>query len=248
MPKPIKTYTYFNGKSFESYGIVVERVIDGIPDMRENMEEKAGRDGSYLRSLTMAPREITLECRAFCDTWQDFEDLKQTLADLLVTDDDKKLVLRTHPDQYYLAHYSSFSEGDRIGGTGIAEFSLTFTATDPVRYGESRSQVIKSGENKAIDIGGTYAADLTIASGNAKAGSGGFLWFTFDGATIKVPISKTKNSNVVIDCVSHTVDVDGKQSMLTLESDWPTANPGKRRIAWYDGTGNLTISWVQRYI
>ena len=151
--------TYFDGVSFESYGIVVERVHDPIPEMREDLQDRIGRHGSYLNSLTMSPRTITLECRYFGDRWQDFDDMMDDLAAWLITDDDRRMSLRTNPDQYYLAHFVSYEEGDREGGRGIGGFTLTFTATDPLRYGEERVMVITDG---TIDIGGTDAADMRI--------------------------------------------------------------------------------------
>lgn len=247
MNRPMLAQTYFNGRALEDYGIVVERVSEGIPEMREDLEDKVGGHGSYLRSLTVDTREITLGCRAFCDTWQDFEDLKATLAGLLVTSADKKLVLRTHPDQYYMAHYVSYSEGERVGGTGIAEFELTFNATDPLRYGARRSQVVKSG-TKSISVGGTHAADLKISTTNAKRSSSDHLWgLKVNGSALRVELPSAAEAKVEIDCVARTVKVNGTASMLTLASNWPTIPPGTRKVELDKGTGTVTLSWVQRH-
>lgn len=248
MQNPAKTKTTFNGKSFEDMGIVVEMVHDPMPEMREDMEEKVGQDGSYLRGLTMGPREITLECRAFEDRWSDFDSLMADIAGWLVTEGDRKMVLRSHPDHYYMAHYVSASEGERQGGTGIGGFELTFRASDPARYGERRSMVIPSGGTKFIMVGGTHGADVRISTSAAR-GDGSMLWgVRIDGSEIRVPASRTSNGTIVISSVDHTVTINGSPSMLTLDSDWPELQPGRHKIVQAFGTGAATISWVQRYV
>ena len=52
--------SYFDGRSFESMGIVVERVHDDLAEMREDMEAKPGRHGSNVNGLTLGPKSILL--------------------------------------------------------------------------------------------------------------------------------------------------------------------------------------------
>jgi len=232
--------TYFDGVSFESYGIVVERVHDPIPDMREDLQERIGRHGSYLNSLTMSPRTITLECRYFGDRWQDFDDMMDELAAWLITDDDRKMYLRTNPDQYYLAHFVSYEEGDREGGRGIGGFTLTFTATDPIRYGEERAMVITDG---TIDIGGTDAADMRITLLGASKLK--MIFYSPDRRNAYLLESPKATQEINVDCVNHVVRSQGYVVGVTLDSQWPKFIPGTWRIATASGTATLT--WIQRY-
>ena len=233
--------TYFDGVSFESYGIVVERVHDPIPEMREDLQERIGRHGSYLNSLTMSPRTITLECRYFGDRWQDFDDMMDELAAWLITDDDRKMYLRTNPDQYYLAHFVSYEEGDREGGRGIGGFTLTFTATDPIRYGEERVMVI--GTDGTIDIGGTDAADMKITLLSASELEMAFYPSGSSGAYfLRAPKA---SQDITVDCVNHVVRSQGYVIGVTLDSQWPKFTPGKWRI--FSRSGTTTLTWIQRY-
>lgn len=247
IPYARDSYSTFDGRSFESMGIVIERVHDDLPSVSEETESRVGADGNRILNLSLAPKEITLECRAFEGRWQDFEELKDALASWLLTNDERTLTLRTHPGQRYKAHYSSFTEGERKGGTGIGGFEITFVASDPIRYGESRALVVKSGGSGTLTIAGTRNADMVITTNAASRDSNGVWGMTVDGKRMLVPISSSGQKPVRIDCVSHTVTVAGQSAMLTLQSDWPRFNPGSHRVTMTNGTGAATFSWVQRY-
>ena len=234
--------TYFDGTSFESMGIVVERVHDDLPEMREEMEANPGAHGSRVNSLTLAPRTITLECRAFGEKWSDFDALKDALAAWLVTTDDRRLALRNHPGQHYLAHYQSIAEGDRRGGTGIGGFEVTFTASDPIRYGESRAYVLKPGSYQTFEVGGTERCDMSVT---VRGTSGTTLTLNAGSQTLKVQLPSSSQHTVSLDCTTHVVRVDGKVSGVTLDSDWPDLSPGRWRVMVSSGTA--TFSWTQRY-
>ncbi len=240
--------SYFDGRAFEDMGIVVERVHDDLPEMREDMEAKPGRHGSYVNSLTLGPKEILLECRYLGKDWADFDSLKDELAAWLVTGDDRKLVLRNHPEQYYMAHYQSFSEGDRVGGSGIGGFELSFTAPDPIRYGESRAYVLSGTQQTHFDIGGTDEADMVISVNAATRNASSKTWgITINDTVVRVPLADSSRHSITLDCTDHSVRVDGKTSGLTLDSDWPTFSPGRFRCRMHQGSGTATFSWTQRY-
>lgn len=240
--------SFFDGKSFESLGIVVERVHDDLPEMREDMEAKPGRHGSYVNSLTLGPKSILMECRFFGKKWEDFDGMKDELAKWLVTSDDRKLVLRNHPDQYYLAHYQSYSEGERVGGTGIGGFELSFTASDPIRYGEDRAYVLSGVGLEHIDIGGTERSDMVITVKNAVRNSSTKTWgITVNGTVMRVALANNNTHTISLDCVNRIVKVDGSVSGLTLDSDWPSFTPGRWRCKIHQGSGTATFSWKQRY-
>lgn len=247
IPYASDSYSTFDGRSFESMGIVIERVHDDLPSVSEETESRVGSDGNRILSLSLAPKEITLECRAFEGRWQDFEELKDALASWLLTNDERTLTLRTHPGQRYKAHYSSFTEGERKGGTGIGGFEITFVASDPIRYGESRALVVKSGGSGNLTIAGTREADMVITASAATRDSSGMWGMTVDGKQMVVPIPSSGQKSVRIDCVTQTVTVAGQPGMLTLSSLWPKFTPGTHKVTMTKGTGAATFSWVQRY-
>lgn len=240
--------SYFNGKAFEDMGITVERIHDDLPAMRENVTERSGRHGSTVNSLTLGPREITLECRAFEDRWADYDSLMDTISAWLVTSSDKKLQLRNHPGQYYMAHYVSVTESERIGETGIGGFELAFTATDPVRFGEDRSYVLSGTDQAQITIGGTDSCDMRIEVRGATKDSSNTWAMKLAGTTMTVPLSAMGTHSITLDCANRAVKVDDKASCLTLGSNWPTLTPGKKTVQITVGSGTATLSWKQRYL
>lgn len=240
--------TYFDGRSFEDLGIVVERVHDPLPDMREDMEANPGRHGSRVNGLTLGPREITLECRYLGDRWADFDALMDDVAAWLVTGDDRPLVLRTHPSQRYLAHYKSMVEGDRVGGTGIGGFEVTFTASDPIRYGEERAYVVKGSGTGVFDVGGTERPDMLVSVSKAKRSLSTLAWgMSVNGKDVRVPLPNSSFHSIELDCLNKVVRVDGSLSGLTLDCDWPDFEPGRWRCSVTEGSGTVTFSWKQRY-
>ena len=258
MERNYTTFTYFDGVAFEEFGdgcIVLERVKDPIPEMRESLTERPNGHGSYLDSLTMSPRTITLECRYFGERWQDFDDLMDALSEWLVTDDDRPMSLRTDPDQHYLAHFKSYEEGDREGGTGIGAFTLTFVASDPIRYGASFARVIDSNGSSTFDVGGTDSADLTLTLTVPSWGGtyGVSFWNSSQGrSTIRIDTSAVSsqlssgNKTIGVDCVNHSVKLMGTMEYgVTLASDWPDIVPGRWKVTTTNCKADL--SFVTRY-
>lgn len=253
---PVADGTSFDGELFSDHNIVVERIIDPLPDMREALVENNGRHGSSVRLLRMSPRNISLECRLFTGMvgvfdsqgdlgdWYDYDGALQFLAESLYTPDDRRLVLRNHPGQHYMAHFTSMEEGERDDRT--AGFTLNFTASDPLRYEENeRSLVVESGSSGDFEVGGTDESKLTMEMRNCS-GSVGIRLSGYAGSSGDYTIQAIKSGSVVsFDCVNHIVRVDGIVSGITLDSKWPILTPG-RWTARPSG-GKLTMNWRQSY-
>lgn len=239
--------TTFGGVCLEEEGIVVERVHDEITDLEDELEDITGGDGSVHVSLRVPARTITLECRAFDDRWDDFDYTRDwMMAHFLSDRSDRELKLRTRPHEHYMAHLVGYSEGDRFGGTGVGAFTLTFVASDPFRIADEPSSI---GFGYTFDVGGTIPAAVHVSCEDARRDGETNLWgLRFDDATVlRVPLPSEAAHDVKIDCARRTVTVDGAQSMITLESDWPQLSPGEHYIALELGAGDTTtIEWRER--
>lgn len=239
--------TYFDGVAFESLGIVVERVHDDLPGMREGMEPYPNRHGSYVTGLTLGPREIRLECRALMPMWSDFEALKEAVAAWVVTKDDRRLQLRNHPGQYYMAHYTSFEEGDRVGGTGIGAFELTFTAPSPLRYGDTMVRVF-SGTRERVIIGGSDMPDMTVEVRGARRREDTKDYeLGFNGDRLGVRL-ESGTHNLTFDLNRRVAKEGTSNRGVTQFSKWPDVQPGTWDIEQLEGTGTVTVTWTQRYL
>lgn len=233
----------------EDMGIVVERVHDDPPANRPEASDVPGRHGQVLRGLTLEPRTITLECRAFRKRWEDFERLKDELAPLLV-EEELFVSVRTHPGEHYLAHLDSITEGDRIGGTGIGYLELAFTADDPIRYGARKTAAIASAGSTTVLVGGNMPAIVSLSSDAAVRGGNSTVWgIRADEADfMHVATGADTAKAVVIDGITRSVTVAGETKMLTLDSNWLTLKPGGHAVRMDEGTGAATLSWQERSV
>lgn len=232
----------------EDMNIVVERVHDDPPTARAETLDIAGRDGTLLREITYESRTITLECRAFEKTWEDFETLRDVLVTYLMTHGEMKLIVRTHPDEYYIAYLQSITEGDRIGGTGIGYLELTFVASDPWRYGAERSVTVPSGGSATFLVNGNLPATASVTASAAVRSSGSTVWgVRFDEQDfVHIATGSSSSRAVEIDGASRSAKVAGAVSMITLDSNWPVLSPGAHTVRMDEGTGAATLKWQER--
>jgi predicted phage tail component-like protein len=250
MDKPYALSSSFGTYCFEDHDIIVESILEEFPEIREDMHEIVGGDGSVLRSTYLGPRTITLECRVFRDRWLDFDSVRSELSALLYTRDERELALRSHFGEHYLAHLSGMSEGDREGGVGIGAITLTFTASDPIRFGRVHEVTVPSSHTVEIDVAGTYPASVSLASDVAIKSMSSDVWgVRFDeGHPLHVKLPTGQQSRVSIDCRNTSVSVNGVTGMITLDSHWPELTPGRHVVRMDQGTGDATLTWQERWI
>lgn len=232
----------------EDFGIVVERVHDEPPVARATTEDIPGRDGTLLREITYEPRNITLECRLFEKKWEDFETLRDVLVTYLMTHEEMRLYLRTHPDEYYVAYLSSMVEGDREGGTGIGYLELSFVASDPCRYGATRTVTVPSGSSATFLVGGNMPATASVTASAAVRSAGSTVWgIRFDeGDFVHIATGSASSHAVEINGEKRTAKVAGATKMITLDSNWPVLSPGTHTARMDEGTGAATLTWQER--
>lgn len=234
---------------FEDRDIIVERIHDDPPPLKIDSFERVGGDGSVLRSSYLGERTITLECRAYRTRWREFDRVKDEMCQLLLKGE-QVLSLRNHFGEYYLASLTAFAEDDRIGGTGIGQFTLTFTAYDPVRFGATQRATIPSGGSVNIDVSGSYPATISVNAPTASRDSSSKLWgLRFDsGDHIYTEIPTSGATSVRMDGYNRQVHVAGNPAIVTLDSNWPTLAAGRHVVEMAMGTGQATIEWQERNV
>ena len=256
---PVSDITSFDGYRFSDYNVVVERVYDPLPAMSEEMADRVGAHGAYARGLYLGSREITLECRVFYDKWSDYEDIRTELCEFLYTTEDKRLILRNHPNQYYMAHYTSMEEGDRDDNS--CGLTLTFNASDPLRYDvNERVMVARNREWTYFDVGGTDEAKLRIEVRNQSGVGYAMVWIiSYDGSDsyqlmLMEPVDLTA---ILYDCERHVMKGGNYNSShyntspvntpfgVWLQADWPILTPNRWQVMCDSGT--VTLTWRQSY-
>lgn len=240
--------TTFGDTCLEDMGIVVEYVHDDPPAARVETEEAPGMDGVMAYGSTLAEREITLDCRALLERWDDFDRLMEQLA--LLVGRSGRLETRRHPGESYEAYLTAIQEGERLGGTGIGSFTMTFMAPDPERTLSTRSVTVQTGMTAQVIVGGTRGTSVSVVSDAAYRSSSSMVWgVRFDeGVFVHVRTGSDDARRVSIDCDTRTVTVNGETAMLTLDSDWPELGPGAHTIRIDQGYGDATVTWTERSI
>ena len=241
--------TYIDNTCLEDMGIVVERIHDDMPTVRASTIEVPGRDGQVLTGLTLEPRTITLECRCFCPSWHDMDELRYQLAGLFAKKRGLQVSTRNHPGEYYVAHLESITEGDREAN-GIGYLELSLVADDPIRYGQTRTATVPSGGSVSITVGGTMPALLSVSAAQAFRNSTTLVWgIKFDNADfLHVDTGSSLTRSVAIDCEKRSAKVSGQTTMVTLDSNWPRLTPGTHTVANDQGTGSAVLTWQERSV
>jgi len=250
MNMPYDLSSSYGDYCFEERDIIVERIHDDLPELKADVFDRVGGDGSVLRSAHLGERKIVLECRAYRTRWREFDKVKDEMAQLLMLDGEHVLSLRNHFGEYYLARLVAFSEDDRIGGTGIGQFTLTFTAYDPIRFGSKQIATVPSGGSVDIDVSGSYPTTFTVNTNVATRDSTTQLWgLRFDdGDFLYVKIPTNGTTPVSMDSYTRQVSVANQPSIVTLESNWPFLKAGTHTVSMAMGTGPATIEWQERNV
>lgn len=249
MLMPYDISSSYGDYCFEERDIIVERIHDDPPELKVDVFDRVGGDGSVLRSAHFAERTITLECRAYRTRWREFDRVKDEMCQLLLKGE-QVLSLRNHFGEYYIARLVDFAEDDRIGGTGIGQFTLTFTAYDPIRFGAKQQATIPSGGEISIDVSGSYPTTISVNAPIASRDSTTKLWgLRFDyGDVLYVEIPTSGSTEVTMDGYTRQATVAGNPTIVTLESNWPKLAAGRHSVEMIFGTGEATIEWQERNV
>lgn len=250
MEMPYAISSSYGSYCFEDNNIIVEMIHEDVPELRMETYERVGGDGSVLRSSNLGSRNITLDCRAFCETWRDFDLLKDEIASLLLLEGEQTLSLRNHFGEYYLAKLIGFEEDERQGGSGIGSFKLNFLAFDPIRFGAKQSAVVSGSGTTRMDVSGTYQTSIRVSATSAKRDSSTGMWgLRFDnGDYLHVKLGSDSQSTIAIDCYKRTVTVNGNPTVITLDSNWPVLKAGQHTVRMDYGTGSATVEWQERNV
>ena len=117
-------------------------------------------------------------------------------------------------------------------------------------YGEERSAT-SSGGVVTFLVRGNYQTPLRVeaASATRQSSSDYRYGFTLDNGTVAyLEIPTSSSSSVIMDGEEREATVNGSVAQLTLQSDWLEAAPGSHTLRRTMGSGEFTVSWVERWL
>ncbi len=212
--------------------------------LKVQTEAVPGADGCLVRTATLDSLEVEVDVRCIRPTKAAMRAALGELAGVLAVDGPRRLSQSDRPGLYDLAVPTGCPSVDEWLGTGGA--TLTFLLPSPASYGPRRAA--RAGEG--FLVGGTYPTSPALSCAAAVRDKSTGLWgVRLDGGGfLRVALADDKEHAVAIDCASRTATVDGSNAMITLDSDWWRLAAGRHAAALELGTGEVEITWEERWL
>lgn len=236
----------FNGYEL-TQRFVVSDLRNPLMPRTVNAISVPGMDGSAFAGAKLDPRAMTMTVTVMGRTEDELEAESRMLAAMLATEKPAPLTISNNNGLYYLAVASAPSDGVR--SYNAISYDVTFTAHDPVAYGDERTITVPSGGSVTFGVGGTYRTAPTVVAPSAANCSDGYWRLTLDDAdrfSLVVP-DGVATSRVEGDCASRVLRIDGEVSLLDALSDWLEFEPGQHTLAM-EGTGAATVTYRERWV
>ena len=124
-----------------------------------NLITVTGMPGAHLSHTDVQVRVITVPVLVKAENISDLQKTKEDMAEWLVHDEPKELILKDEPDRVYYAVVDGELELDEIFSTGRGE--ITFVCPDPYKYGPEKT-VETTSDTFIVENSGTAEAEPII--------------------------------------------------------------------------------------
>lgn len=238
----------YDGFDLTRYAFVqVERPVG--PSLRIETEQVPGRNGEIPVSMGLETLTVTAHCTLRRRYYYEWERVRMELAVAFAKMGERVLTLPDEPGLYRMATASLTANVTTPLEPPIT-FDVEFVCHDPVAYGVEHSVTIPSGGSVQFAVDGTLPVGVRIVAESAVRDSSTGLWgVRFDeGSFLHVALASNTARKIEIDTPSRTVKVANATDMVTLDSTWPTLEPGTHVARMDQGTGAATLIWIERYL
>lgn len=225
-----------------------------VSDLRRSLlprnlgsETVPGADGALFTGATIGTRTVTMTLTVRAATAAARETAARTLASTLDVDEPKPLSISIDGGLYLMAMPESGGDADRY--RHATSFQVTFTAFDPVMYGEERTYTVPSGGSVSVTVAGTYPTMPTITAASAVRNSTLGQWrITLDNGDYLAATLPTANATAVTaDCAKRVLTVAGNVALMPPDGDWLVLTPGTHTLTM-SGTGAATVKFRERWL
>lgn len=165
MYNPRLTPFIFNGRDLSPYLLVTNVSREIVPKRAVQTQQVSAQ--TLVASYGFEPMTLKVTCSLMKESMQDIADVRRMLAEVLYTQEPKKLLLPDERGTYYYALYAGGATPQEL--VKYPEVEFEFLVPDPIAYGghhEERVQTHKDGTTEDIMlVGGTYPTKprITIA-------------------------------------------------------------------------------------
>ena len=235
----------YNGHDFSTlflYGDPEISILNAKPDTRE----VSGRNGAAFIGMTYDVATVAFTIAAIGDA-ETRRVAFSALGEWLMVDEPKQLYLPDTPDRYYLAVPSGSLDLTR--GIGGELTQVTFTLTDPVAYGDTKTQTLASAGSVQINVNGTAPTWLNVTAALAvRDGTSLIYGIRVDGVDfVHLATGSSSARKVEIYSDRRICRVADVFALPTLDSNWLKLEPGNHTVTMDYGTGAAVLSWVERW-
>jgi predicted phage tail component-like protein len=203
-----------------------------------------GRDGSVFATSKLKPLEISVYVRLKVQaaSYLEMSKIRRDLTGYLFVSEPAKLVLPDEPDLYYMAMCTDSSDLDSLWRFGSC--TLTFTAYDPVAFGDEVTKDIATDTATKLWVDGTYKTYPVYT----LTGTGDVIKVTsMDTSAYVQTIDKVdKGTEIVIDMANQRVTRGGSYFPVTLGSDFTALDVGNNNVKVAGASGSVT--WSERWL
>lgn len=240
----------YNGFDFSTLFVYGDPEIS-IVNIQPELEDVRNRNGSLFMGMTCGVSTVSVKLAALGDA-ATRRAAFSTLASYLMVDEPKELYLPDTPDRYYMAVANGALDMTRCIGGEIT--TLTFTLTDPVAYGETKSVSMSANSTVTFTVGGTAPTYINVLCTSATPDGSG-RWAVQDQRSFS-----NGNTGPLIavfdDTSTHRVEflseqricvVDSSEALMDISGDWIIAPPGTHALYHKYGSGAATVSWIERW-
>lgn len=233
----------FDGYDFEAL-LRVNPTRRLAPPVTDQTVEVPGRPGAVFMRQQINPLAIPVhaELRGRMRDHRDLAALRRLISSLLVRDEPCRLILPDEPGLSYDAKLTDPGELDTLWVTGEAD--LTFTAYDPIAYGQARKATLASGTTH-VETGGTWPSSpvLTLTA----TGSGYVRVTDVDsGDYVLLAQSAASGATVTIDMAAQTAKVNGSLAAVDTSSDFFDLDPDGASVKVQYASGSM--EWEERWL
>lgn len=165
MYNPRLTPFIFNGRDLSPYLLVTNVSREIVPKRAVQTQQVSAQ--TLVASYGFEPMTLKVTCSLMKESMQDIADVRRMLAEVLYTQEPKKLLLPDERGTYYYALYTGGAIPQEL--VKYPEVEFEFLVPDPIAYGghhEERVQTHKDGTTEDVMlVGGTYPTKpkITIA-------------------------------------------------------------------------------------
>lgn len=139
---------FYDGIDMKSMGIfLLERPVISQPKVTENVQDVPGRIGGLFFGNSIGTRTITLKVALLCQTQEELNTSKLFLENMITNEQvlEAPLVLDEETTWTYYGHFAGRTDYEGTGAIYEVVTTLTFTCTDPLKYGEQYDVPIADG-------------------------------------------------------------------------------------------------------